>query len=278
VPELPEVETVKNTLVVKVKGRRITGVEVYLPRLIKFPAPTEFMTRVVNKEILDITRRGKYLLFHLADNYYLVIHLRMTGRLLYLPATARLEKHTHIVFQLDNQYQLRFHDQRTFGTLYLVQPEEFGRIKGLVKLGPEPLAGQFTPQYLQKTLAGRRTSIKSALLNQEIVAGLGNIYVDEALFNACLHPARQASSLTAAEIERLHRGIREVLQAGIKYRGTTIRNYVDGEGQAGDFQAKLAVYGQQGEPCKKCGTPLEKLRISGRSSVYCPRCQPAQVK
>jgi formamidopyrimidine-DNA glycosylase len=278
VPELPEVETVKNTLVVKVKGRRITGVEVYLPRLIKFPAPTEFMTRVVNKEILDITRRGKYLLFHLADNYYLVIHLRMTGRLLYLPATTRLEKHTHIVFQLDNQYQLRFHDQRTFGTLYLVQPEEFGRIKGLVKLGPEPLAGQFTPQYLQKTLAGRRTSIKSALLNQEIVAGLGNIYVDEALFNACLHPARQASSLTAAEIERLHRGIREVLQAGIKYRGTTIRNYVDGEGQAGDFQAKLAVYGQQGEPCKKCGTPLEKLRISGRSSVYCPRCQPAQVK
>lgn len=277
-PELPEVETVKNTLVVKVKGRRITGVEVYLPRLIKFPAPTEFMARVVNKEILDITRRGKYLLFHLADNYYLVIHLRMTGRLLYLPATARLEKHTHIVFQLDNHYQLRFHDQRTFGTLYLVQPEEFGCIKGLVKLGPEPLAGQFTPQYLQKTLAGRRTSIKSALLNQEIVAGLGNIYVDEALFNACLHPARQASSLTAAEIERLHRGIREVLQAGIKYRGTTIRNYVDGEGQAGDFQAKLAVYGQQGEPCKKCGTPLEKLRISGRSSVYCPRCQPAQVK
>jgi len=274
VPELPEVETIKNTLLPKLVGRRIMGATVHLPRLIKRPAAQEFVSLLGGKEVLDLSRRGKYLLLHLSEGYCLVFHLRMTGRLLYLPAAAPVDKHTHLIIHLDNGEQLRFHDLRTFGTIYLVREGELDQIRGLACLGPEPLGPQFTPAYLKEVLAGRRTTIKGALLNQELLAGLGNIYVDESLFRAGIHPARQAAPLTGEEVARLHRAIGEVLKEGIRYRGTSVRDYVDGEGKAGGFQKRLAVYGRGGQPCVKCGATLEKVRLAGRGSVYCPCCQP----
>lgn len=274
-PELPEVETIKNTLLPKLVGRRIGEVTVTLPRIIKKPAPEEFVSLVVGKEILDLSRRGKYLLLHLSERYFLVFHLRMTGRLLYLPAAVPVDKHTHLIFHLDNGEHLRFHDLRTFGTIYLVQEGELASIWGLASLGPEPLGPQFTPAYLEDALAGRRIAIKGALLNQELLAGLGNIYVDESLFRAGIHPARPAGSLTEDEISRLHRAIGDVLREGIRYRGTSFRDYVDGEGKAGGFQERLAVYGRGGQPCVKCGSPLQRVRIAGRGSVFCPCCQPS---
>jgi len=274
VPELPEVETIKNTLLSKLVGRRIMKVTATLPRLIKIPTPEKFVSLIKGKEIKHLFRRGKYLLLNLSGGYLLIFHLRMTGRLLYLPADAPVVKHTHLIFHLDNGEQLRFHDLRTFGTIYLVQEGELGLIRGLVTLGPEPLGPRFTPDYLREVLAGRQTTIKGALLNQELLAGLGNIYVDESLFRAGIHPARRAGSLTGDEVFRLHRAIRSVLEEGIRYRGTSVRDYVDGEGKTGGFQERLAVYGRRGQPCVKCGTPLELARIAGRGSVYCPRCQP----
>ena len=270
-PELPEVETIKNTLLPKLVGRRIGEVTVTLPRIIKKPAPEEFVSLVVGKEILDLYRRGKYLLLHLSERYFLVFHLRMTGRLLYLPAAVPVDKHTHLIFTW------------TMGSNFASTTSG--------PLGPSPGAGRELanpgpchpgswpwgpglPRLPGEVLAGRQTTIKGALLNQELLAGLGNIYVDESLFRAGIHPARRAGSLTGDEVFRLHRAIRSVLEEGIRYRGTSVRDYVDGEGKTGGFQERLAVYGRRGQPCVKCGTPLELARIAGRGSVYCPRCQP----
>jgi formamidopyrimidine-DNA glycosylase len=273
VPELPEVETIKNTLQPKLRGRKVSGIQIYLPRLIKYPSHIEFMSQIRGKEFQRITRRGKYLIFQLSDGYFLVIHLRMTGRLLYLPMDTPREKHTHIILQLDNPFQLRYHDLRTFGTLYLVGAEEMGQIKGLVGLGPEPLGKDFTVGYLEKNFSQRRIKLKSALLDQGLIAGLGNIYVDEGLFRAGLHPQREVSSLGNKELRRLHQALQDVLREGIEHRGTTIRDYLDGEGQAGGFQKKLLVYGRQGKPCPQCGSKLEKIRVGGRGTVFCPSCQ-----
>lgn len=278
VPELPEVETIKKSLLPKLKGRFFTGVELKLPRLLKIPTPDAFMTILKGREILDLSRRGKYLLVHLGGDHRLVFHLRMTGQLLYLPSNTPADKHTHLIFHLDNGYQLFFHDMRTFGLVYLVHARELDSIEGLSSLGPEPLGPQFTPAYLAQALSGRRAAIKSILLNQKVLAGLGNIYVDESLFRAGIHPARGAGSLTKNDIADLYRAICDVLAEGIHYRGTSFRDYVDAEGRTGNFQEHLAVYGRGQQPCKVCGTALERLRLAGRSSVYCPHCQPLPGK
>ena len=272
-PELPEVETVRRTLRPRVVGRRIRWVEVLTPRQIYHPDPDTFASELEGAVFEDIERRGKYLLFHLGP-LLLVAHLRMSGHLFVCRPDEPRERHLHVVFHLDDGQELRYADQRKFGGFHLLGPDRQGMPTGLAKLGPEPLSPSFTPEALAAALAGRRTSIKAALLNQELVAGLGNIYADEALFCARIHPARQAASLTPDEVARLHGCIRRVLTRAIERRGTTFSLYRDGEGYEGDMYDELQVFDRTGEPCPVCGTPIQKVAVAQRGTHFCPRCQP----
>ncbi|WP_027357468.1 bifunctional DNA-formamidopyrimidine glycosylase/DNA-(apurinic or apyrimidinic site) lyase [Desulfofundulus thermocisternus] len=272
-PELPEVETIKRTLKERLTDLTIRGADILLPKIIQTPSPEEFCRLVVGKKILDVGRRGKYLLLSLSRGLVLVVHLRMTGQLVYTAPGAPRPKHTHLVFYLSNAHQLRYTDTRQFGRFWLVPAEKLQAVRGLKDLGVEPLSGEFTVDFLKKELKKRRTRLKPLLLNQTFISGLGNIYADEALHRAGLHPARQANTLTTAEAEALFRAIREVLEEGIASRGTSVRDYVDGTGQAGSFQEKLRVYGKSGQPCPRCGLAVARLRLGGRSAYFCPGCQ-----
>ncbi|MHB1125714.1 MAG: bifunctional DNA-formamidopyrimidine glycosylase/DNA-(apurinic or apyrimidinic site) lyase [Bacillota bacterium] len=272
-PELPEVETVKRTLEPCLSGKTIDSVSVFMPKIIQEPALEQFELILAGKKITGVDRRGKYLLINLSEGYLLIVHLRMTGRLLYVRKDAPVEKHTHVIFSLEGSHDLRFVDQRQFGWMYLVRNNQLNKAGGLAGLGPEPLSPELTPEMLAAMLAGKNTKMKTLLLDQRFLAGIGNIYADEILFAAKLHPQRTASSLDQVEIERLYRCIREVLAAGIRNRGTTIRDYVDGGGQIGEHQHHLGVYGREGRACKDCGQPVERMRMSGRSTFHCSRCQ-----
>ena len=311
-PELPEVETIRRTLRPELAGAAVTAVDVRSRDVIARPDAPTFARRLTGCRFVDVGRRGKYLLLALANDEdpcgveaVLVAHLRMTGRLVVAPAAAPEYPHTHVVLALRDGRELRLSDVRRFGRLYLYEVGELppallraagisaagvngrGRTRvwgdrrrlkdGLFALGPEPLGPGFTAERLAKRLQGRQAPIKAALLDQRIVAGLGNIYVDEALFRARIHPATPAGRLDAAACERLVRAIRRVLRAAIAQRGTTLADYVDGRGMPGSMRAALAVYGRAGEPCRRCRTPLVKTRIAGRGTHYCPRCQPPPV-
>lgn len=273
-PELPEVETVRRTLVERVVGRTIERVEVLKPSQVRHPDPETFAAELTGARFTDVERRGKYLIFHLGP-VRLVAHLRMTGKLLFMPAHLPYDKHTHVVFHLDGGWQLRYVDMRTFGGFHLLFPEGEGTPRGLAELGPEPLGDRFTAAYLAEALASRRSArIKAVLLDQTVVAGLGNIYVDEALHRAGVHPERPAASLGRAEVEKLHGAIRAILGQAIEERGTSFRDYVDGVGERGGYVAFLQVYGREKAPCLTCGTPIVRRRVAGRSSHICPHCQP----
>lgn len=272
-PELPEVETVRQTLLEFLPGLTVTQVTINLPRIIKYPSPQQFAQEIVGLTFCDIERRGKYLKFILSAGKTLVIHLRMTGQLRYSTSDAPLPRHTHVIFELSNGWQLRYTDIRQFGTMYLASHQEIAQIAGMDRLGWEPLSDFPLPEFAA-LLEKRKTSIKSVLLNQQIIAGIGNIYADEALFQAGIHPARAANSLTSDEVESLHHAVRQVLQAGVKMRGTSFSDYVDGLGRSGGFQHQLAVYGRKGESCPRCGCPIIREKIAGRGTHYCPLCQP----
>lgn len=272
-PELPEVETVRRTLYDKVVGRRVERVEIITPRQIYHPDPDTFRAEVEGASFTDIERKGKWLIFGLGP-LELIAHLRMSGHLYVCDPERPRDKHTHVVFHLDNGTELRYDDQRKFGGFHLLRgAEDPGRPPGLKVIGPEPLSDTFTPEYLGQVLNGRRTPIKAALLNQTLVAGLGNIYVDEALFCARLHPARPAESFGASEVERLHRCIQSVLERAVAKRGTTFSLYFDGEGQAGDMYDELQVFDRAGEPCPACAAPIIKVEIAQRGTHLCPACQ-----
>jgi formamidopyrimidine-DNA glycosylase len=230
----------------------------------------EFQERIAGRQVMSVGRRGKYLLIGL-DAGHLLIHLKMSGRLSVAPAGEPLDKHTHTVFDLDDGRQLRFQDTRKFGRVYLV--DEIDEVTG--KLGPEPLADDFTVDDFCRLLALRSGRLKSLLLNQQFLAGIGNIYADEALFAAQLHPLRRADSLTPNEQARLYEAIRAVLQRAIEDHGTTLGDggYVDAWGQTGAYQERIAVYGRQGAACFSCRTTIERMVIGGRSTHYCPTCQ-----
>lgn len=272
-PEMPEVETIRRTLVDKVEGRKIIGVEIDLPRLIKWPLASEFQAVLTNQTIIKLKRRGKYLLFYLSNNLVLVVHLRMTGRLYYVTPGSKRDRFTHIVFNLDNGNVLLYADTRTLGTLYLMAEEELWRIAGLSSMGPEPLSEEFTLQYFSDMLGTRQATIKSVLLNQKLVGGLGNIYVDEALALACVDPERVASSLTVQEVKHLYQAVNQVIADGIAHGGTTFRDYRDGSGQNGNHQHYLNVYGRANQPCHRCGGPIARKQVAGRGTHYCPHCQ-----
>lgn len=272
-PELPEVETIKRTLTPCLREQKIARVEVYNPGVIAAPGPEAFDRLLTGRIITGLDRRGKYLLVHLSGEYCLVVHLRMTGRLFFIAGTAPLAPHTHVVFTLAGGSSLRFVDTRRFGRLYLVGEAEVEKLPGLRDLGPEPLDPSFDARALAAILAGRRRPVKQVLLDQRLVAGIGNIYADEMLFAAGIDPRRPAASLSQEEVTRLRGAMQRVLEQGIANRGTSIRDYVDGSGRQGRNQEYLQVYGRTGRPCPRCGQPLERVRLGGRSTHFCPCCQ-----
>jgi formamidopyrimidine-DNA glycosylase len=273
-PELPEVETVARDLrQAGLVGRRITGVSVAWERTIDRPALNAFAARLQDQQVTAVSRRAKYLILHLSSGDALLIHLRMTGHLDIVPAATEVPTHTRVIFDLDDGTQLRFRDTRKFGRLYLVSdPREV-----LGKLGPEPIDQDFTAADLQALLAHRQRQIKPLLLDQTIIAGLGNIYVDEALWQARIHPERLAATLGPAEIEALWQAMRAVLNQAIGNEGTTFSTYASLGGKPGQNQTTLKAYARTGQPCYECGTPIVRLIIGQRSTHICPHCQPAQA-
>jgi formamidopyrimidine-DNA glycosylase len=261
-PELPEVETIRRGVLPRVKGATIREVEIIDHRNIKKIKPAEFKKKVVGQKILDIERRAKYQLFKLASGNYLVFHLGMTGRMLFSP-----DKYVKVSFKLSNGRTLYFSDARLFGKIWF-----YDKYPDL-KLGPEPLDKSFTWQKLKELLAAKKTSIKVVLLDQKVVSGVGNIYANEALFKAGILPTRRANKLTDAEYKKLHKAIVDVLNAGIKYGGTSDSWYVDAKGEKGSFQDHLLVYGRKGEPCSKCKGEVVRVSHGQRGTFYCPRCQ-----
>jgi formamidopyrimidine-DNA glycosylase len=273
-PELPEVETVRRTLEQLVLGKEIKEVSVFWPKIIKAPEPVEqFQDALRGQTISAIGRRGKFLIFTL-DDYSMVSHLRMEGKYGVHPKEEPYDKHTHVIFTFTDGSELRYRDVRKFGTMHLfAKGEEFKQLP-LLHLGPEPLSEDFTVEGLRAKLARTNRKIKPVLLDQTVVVGIGNIYVDESLFRSGIHPERMASSLSLQEIETMHAEIIATLGEAVEKGGSTIRSYINSQGQIGMFQLELNVYGRKGENCKTCGTPLEKLVVAGRGTHICPSCQP----
>ncbi|HHU51773.1 MAG TPA: DNA-formamidopyrimidine glycosylase [Firmicutes bacterium] len=271
-PELPEVETVKRTLAPEIEGKEIIGVEVFLAKAVK-PRPEIAEEFLPGRVIQKVTRRGKYLILTLDSQVKVAFHLRMTGQLLYQPRETPLAKHTTLRVSLNDGFDLRMVDQRKFGTINIFAPDGAGLAPcGLLTLGPEPfdVDALFS---LKKAARRRKGPVKGVLLDQQVLAGLGNIYTDEALFRAGINPARPANSLTEEEWTILYEQICRVLTEGINHRGTTRRDYVDGRGQPGGYQKLLKVYGRKRMACLVCGEPIKYARIAGRGSHFCPHCQ-----
>ncbi|MEK3883128.1 DNA-formamidopyrimidine glycosylase [Paenibacillus sp. PL2-23] len=278
-PELPEVETVRRTLMELVAGKRIASVTVKLPRIIQRPAePMAFADALAGRTIHTVERRGKFLRIIL-DGMVLVSHLRMEGRYGVFPAAEPVEPHTHVLFHFDDGMDLRYKDVRQFGTMHLFLPGEEFQLPPLNKLGIEPLDDEaFTLKAFRERLQKRTTKLKPLLLNQEHIVGLGNIYVDEALFQARIHPERAPESLSANEWKRLHASIRATLSRAVDAGGSSIKSYVNGQGEMGMFQHQLLVYGRKNEPCPACGRPIHKFVVGGRGTHICTKCQRVKVK
>jgi formamidopyrimidine-DNA glycosylase len=275
VPELPEVETIRSRLEPALKGKTLEAVTILDPRLTAPLPPALLAATLVGERILDVRRRGKYLVFDLSSGRHLLVHLRMTGGFL-LGANGTLgdDPYGRAVVKLDDGSDVVYRDVRRFGTWLLLQDDELEPYLAQ-RLGAEPLGRQFTTGRLTRALAGRRAPIKSALLDQRTVAGIGNIYADEALWRAQVHPLRPAGDLTEPEVRALHLALRAVLRTGLARQGATLRDYRDPEGRIGSMQDEFQVYGRGGEPCRRCRAPIARLRIAGRSSWFCPSCQPA---
>ncbi len=268
-PELPEVETITRDLQPRVVGREIVSVELYWPKALEKPSPEDFVKGIAGRRIESLSRRGKYLIFRLSGEKYLIVHLRMTGRLMHRSGEEAEDPHTRAIFELDDGSQLRYTDPRKFGKLWLV--DDPNEVVG--KLGPEPFSADFTCDYLAGILAKRSGPVKPLLLDQTLIAGIGNIYADEALFLAGIHPKRSARSLSRPEVVRLHNAIRSVLKLGIANRGTTLSDYRDAFGEKGRHQEFLKVFRHAGKPCPVCGTMIQRIVLGGRGTFFCPRCQ-----
>lgn len=273
-PELPEVETIKRTLEQLLSGKKISSVTVSLPRIIKEPQdPHLFSQLLQGQQIHKMGRRGKFLKFYL-DDFVLLSHLRMEGRYGLYAKEEPIEKHTHVIFHFTDETELRYRDVRTFGTMHLFEKGQEEQVPPLKKLGMEPLSSSFTPQQLMSLMTGRTGTLKALLLNQEIITGLGNIYVDECLFQAGIHPEKRPYQLVEADWVRLQEAIVDVLSRSISLGGSSVKSFVNGQGKEGQFQHTHKVYQRTGEPCVVCGTPIVRMVLAGRGTHYCPRCQP----
>jgi formamidopyrimidine-DNA glycosylase len=273
VPELPEVETVVRELRPRLVGRRIRCVEAG-PHPLRQPWSAAWDTLLRGRRIRDLSRRGKWIIAHLDRDLHLVLHLGMTGQLTVVPARATRLPHTHLIFHLDGgAQQWRFRDVRRFGSAVVIgNAEELRTFFASGGLGPEPFDLQ--PSYWSERLAGTRRCLKAILLDQRVVAGVGNIYADEALFEARLHPTKLGSAVTTRAAERLRRAVVAVLRRAIDKRGATIRDYIGGNGRKGGAQREFRVYGRTDEPCARCRRPIARIVLAGRSTHFCPRCQP----
>jgi formamidopyrimidine-DNA glycosylase len=275
VPELPEVETVCRGLQAKIIGDTISDAKVLRDDSIAFPSPREFSRSVRGHQFRRVHRRGKYILIDLDNHAGLAVHLRMSGRLMIVEHRAPAERFLRVRIGLTSGRDLRFEDMRVFGRIWYVPPgstfEEV--IPTLAELGIEPLDG-LDGAHLAQVLRGKKQAIKSALLDQRVLAGVGNIYADEALHRANIHPLRDAGGLKQLEMDSLAQAVRDVLQNAIRARGTTLRDYRDSDGVNGGYQHSALVYGREGEPCRTCGLEIERTKIGGRSSHFCTRCQP----
>ena len=273
-PELPEVETIRRQLAPALEGRRLERIEVRDPRW-SDPAPPEAISDALNGRAIEgLGRRGKYLVVSFEDDVHLVMHLRMTGNLLLVPAGAEEPGHLRVVMDLDDGNRLLFVDVRRFGTGDVLLGSGALAEFFASRLGVEPLSPDFTAEALRALARGRKQPVKAFLLTQERVAGVGNIYADEALFRAQIHPLRPVGTLKRPQVEALRDAVVETLEAGIDAKGASIDDYRHVDGAQGSFQDRFLVHTREGEPCPRCGTTIRKLRAAGRGTYVCPRCQP----
>lgn len=271
-PELPEVETVKETLKRKVLNKTIQNVRVIYPNIIENMDSNTFITKLKNQTITDISRRGKWLIFHLND-YYLLSHLRMEGKYFLKEVTDEITKHQHIIFDFIDNSSLRYNDTRKFGRMYLVDKDKLEEAKPIQELGLEPWDKNLTSSYLKDKYKSKRLPIKTVILDQGIITGIGNIYADEILFLSKINPYTPCNKLTDKDLNNIIKNTKITLEKAIKEGGTTIRSYTSDEGITGLFQNNLYVHCRAGETCLICETIIEKTRIGGRGTYYCPKCQ-----
>lgn len=269
-PELPEVETVKNSLKKLVLNKKIVDVNVLYNNIISYPKIEEFKNNLIDETINDIKRRGKWLMFE-TDNYYLLSHLRMEGKYIIRKKNDEYDKHEHVEFIFSDNTVLRYKDTRKFGRMYLYKKDEAFLNKPLNELGLEPWDSNLNIKYLKEKLKNKKLPIKTLLLDQSIIVGLGNIYVDEVLFMSSLNPLTKPDKLTDKDLDNIINNSKSVLEHAIELGGTTIRTYESSEGVHGLFQNELLVHGK--EICPNCNNKIEKIRVGGRGTYYCPKCQ-----
>lgn len=272
-PELPEVETVRRGLMRIAAGRKINGITVRYPKTIENPVE-EFKQALIGQTITKVDRRGKYLLFRFTNDLTMVSHLRMEGSYFSQPTGSTVDKHTHVIFHFTDGTDLAYRDTRKFGRMHLVKTPATMTVGGLKTIGPEPTAATLSLAYLQGILKKSRAKLKPFLLNQDHVAGLGNIYVDEVLWLTKLNPEQPANTLTPAQVAALRLNIINELARATAGHGTTVHTFKNAFGEAGQFQNHLQVYGHAGEPCPRCGTTLVKIKVAQRGTTFCPHCQP----
>ena len=270
-PEKPEVITVARSLKEKILNKKIIDVKILWDNIIATPKD-EFITRIKNQTIKDITTRGKFLVFIL-DEYILLIHLRMEGKFTFRKKEDEISKHEHVIFTLDNEEEMRFHDVRKFGKMYLFKKNEVYKVKPLVDLGYEYDSDELTKEYLFDRFRNKRLPIKTVLLDQSIIAGIGNIYDDEILFRSSVSPFRKASDVTLNECDEIIKNTKITLDKAIELGGTTIKSFTSSEGVHGKFQNELLVHGKKKDNCPKCGRPIINTKINGRGTYYCKKCQ-----
>lgn len=271
-PELPEVETVKEVLKRKVLGKKIIDVEVFYEGIIAYPSLELFKKQIKNQVINDITRRGKWLVFHL-DSYYLLSHLRMEGKYFLRKDEDEVVKHEHVIFKFSDKTELRYHDVRKFGKMHLVKKEDIDKYQVMEELGLEPWDNKLTVSYLKEQYKNKRLPIKTVILDQSIIVGIGNIYADEILFLSRINPLTKANLLTDKNLKDIVENTRITLEKAISEGGTTIRSYTSDEGVSGKFQNNLFVHQREKEKCYTCGSEIVKIRVGGRGTYYCPKCQ-----
>ena len=271
-PELPEVETVKNSLKLRLVGRRISNVRVYYSNIVEYPSVDAFIKMIKGQHINDMDRYGKWIIFVL-DDYYLLSHLRMEGKYFFRKKEDKLLKHEHVVFDFDDGEELRYMDVRKFGKFHLIKKGDIDKIGPFLKMGLEPWDSKLTVTYLNDKFSKKKIPIKSALLDQSIIVGIGNIYADEILFLSGISPIKRACDLVDEEIYSIIMNTKEVLGKAIQKGGTTIRSYTSVDGVHGLFQQELFVHGKKDSQCLKCGSIIEKIKVNGRGTYYCSHCQ-----
>jgi formamidopyrimidine-DNA glycosylase len=285
-PELPEVETIRKDLSNVILNKKITNIIISKPKLIKNSSILFFKQKLINQQINQVNRRGKLLYLELSNQNYLLIHLKMTGQLIYQHqkriiagghSEPKIEsilpnKYSHVIFEFSDQSQLFFNDQRQFGYFKIVEQPELNNI--LQKFGIEPLRSEFTSQNFTNLFAKKTTTVKNLLLNQNAISGIGNIYADEICFHAGIKPTKKIPRLTATEVQKLFQSTKYIIKKAIKFRGTTFNNYRDSNGNIGNFKSQLKVYGRGNLLCLKCQTrKIKKIKHAGRGTHYCPICQ-----